>query len=485
MSATARAMRLLRRVDEDDAWRLLRADNAPIAAAMLAEHLGGDERRVDADELAETIDADLDELRGYGHDLPLSARGYLTAWRTAGLIARRPSEASRGETYELTVDALAALRFLETRESPRHTATASRLANLSMQLTQLAIDTDPEASRRLERLQAERDRIDAQIEAIRSGDGADDVLAGPRALERLRELLAQASEVPDDFTRVRGVFEELSSTLRAKILESDASQRAVLDDVFRGVDLIGDSDAGRSFTAFSGLVLDPSLGSAFEEDIRHVLDRDFARELTPLQRRRLRGFLDELKLRTSEVHDVITVFARGLRRYVQSQDYQRDRVLRSKLLEAMASAHAASRVVKPYAQTGSVLELTSVAISSVGAIGLHDPDEFDAATEITTHAAQPADWEQLRALARETEIDFTELTGNVNAVRLRIEQPSVGDVLSAFPASQGVASVVGLLSLAAEHGRVEPDSEQVHWTGPEGVASFAVLPVHRFTERIA
>ena len=91
MSAVARALTLLHRMDDDGAWRLLRADNAPFALALLAEHLGGEERRVDADELAEAIDSDLDELRSYGHELSLNARGYLTAWRTAGLIARRPS----------------------------------------------------------------------------------------------------------------------------------------------------------------------------------------------------------------------------------------------------------------------------------------------------------------------------------------------------------------------------------------------------------
>jgi len=484
MAATARAMRLLRRLEDDAAWRLLRADSAPIAVALLQEHLGGDDRRVDADELAEAIDADLDELRGLGQDLPLNARGYLTAWRTAGLIARRPSEQSRGETYELTIDALAALRFLEARESPPHAATESRLANLSLQLTQLAIDTDPESARRLQRLQAERERIDAQIEAIRTGAAGDEVLSGPRALERLRELLSQASEVPDDFTRVRGVFEELSATLRARILESEASQRAVLDDVFRGVDLIGDSDAGRSFAAFSGLILDPALGAAFEEDIRNVLDRDFARELTPAQRRRLRGFLDELKQRTAEVHDVITVFARGLRRYVLSQDYQRDRVLRAKLLEAMSSAHTASRTVKPYAPIGTTLELSSIALSSVGAIAPHDPSEFDAATDIVTHAADEADWEALRALARETEIDFTELTAHVNEVRESIERPSVAEVLAAFPASQGVASVVGLLSLAADYGVIDDAQEQLEWAAGDDIRSTAVVPVHRFTERI-
>jgi len=482
MSATARALRLVRRLEEDDAWTLLRADNAPFAIALLAEHLGGGEHRVDADQLAEAIDTDLEEIRSYGHDMPLSARGYLTSWRTAGLIHRRPSEVSRGETYELTVDALAAIRFLQTREEPQEAATASRLASLSMQLTRLAIDTDPESARRLERLRAERDRIDAQIQAVL--DGEEEVLGGARALERLRELLAQAAEVPDDFTRVRGVFEELSSTLRAKVLESDASQRSVLDDVFRGVDHIGDSDAGRSFAAFSALVLDPALGAAFERDIADVLDREFARDLAPAQRRRLRGFLDDLKDRTAEVHDVITVFARGLRRYVQSQDYQRDRVLRGKLLAAMGAAHRAAPDIKPYAAIGLNLELTGAGAAGAGARPLPARAGSAAGAGGAPHPPRAGAIERRRARAGEPGADSPDRAPSANEAPRANRPPPGGAVPAASPATQGVASVVGLLSLAAEHGAMEDGVEQISWTSADDVRSTALVTTHRFTGRI-
>jgi hypothetical protein len=75
-------------------------------------------------------------------------------------------------------------------------------------------------------------------------------------------VLAQAADVPDDFARVRAEFETLNTSSRAKIVESDVSQASVVDEVFRGIDHISDSDAGRSFAAFSQLVLDPALGAA-------------------------------------------------------------------------------------------------------------------------------------------------------------------------------------------------------------------------------
>ena len=120
--------------------------------------------------------------------------------------------------------------------------------------------------------------IERRIESLRSGD--ETAIDEDRALERVRDVLAQAADVPDDFARVRAEFEALNTSLRAKIVESDVSQASVVDEVFRGIDHISDSDAGRSFAAFSQLVLDPALGAAFEADIRRILDRGFARDLT-------------------------------------------------------------------------------------------------------------------------------------------------------------------------------------------------------------
>ena len=482
MSALSQTHALAHLVETDATWRLLRADNAPVIVALLSEHLGGEDRRLPTDELHERIDHDLDALRAHGLTLPLSGQGYCAEWRKAGFLTRRPAEEARGETFELAPGALGAIRFLEQLAAPRQTVTESRLASIGVQLGQLAIETDPDATRRLEQLHAQRDRIDAQIERIHSGDL--DTLDASRALERVRDILAQAEEIPSDFARVRAEFETLNRDLRARIVESDDTQRTVLDEVFRGVDLIGESDEGRSFTGFSALVLDPAVGSAFDDDIARVLARDFAGELSPAQRRYLRRFIGTLKDHSGEIHEVITAFARGLRRYVQSQDYQRDRVLRGLLRTALAAGVEASTRTKPYQPTTLHLELSAVALSSVGAIRLHDPADLDASTPITEHVAGTADLEALRALARATEIDFAELIENVNDLLADVDQCTVREVLERHPASQGVASVVGLLTLAANQGTTIDGIETVRWQGADEMARAADIPIYRFTGRL-
>lgn len=483
MPAVAEVLTLAQLSELDAAWKLLRADTAPVVAGLLGTHLGGDERRVDSEELYERIDADLERLRGRGMALPLTAKGYCSEWRSAGFLVRRPSTDARGETLELSPDAIAAIRFLQSRAAPRSSVTESRLASLAAQVRRLAIDTDPDVSARISLLEDEIGVIERRIESLRSGEGP--AIDADRALERVRDLLAQAADVPDDFARVHAEFESLNASLRAKIIESDASQAKVVDEVFRGIDHISDSDAGRSFAAFAQLVLDPALGAAFEADIRRILDRGFARDLTSDERRALRSFLTTLKGRSAEIHDVITLFARALRRYVQSQDYQRDRVLRTLLREAQHAGVAAAAHTRPWHPTSLTLDLSAVVLSSVGAIDLHDPAEFAAAEHVVTQTASLANLEELRAIARETEIDFDELTRNVNDLLAEVPSCTVADVLSRYPATQGVGSVIGLLSIAAEQGTVDDEPEVLAWQGADGVPRAAIVAAHRFTGAVA
>lgn len=104
---------------------------------------------------------------------------------------------------------------------------------------------------------------------------------------------------------MRARFETLNHDLRERILQADESDRRVLDDVFRGVDLIEAFDEGQTFSGFAALVRD-------------------------------------LRTSSRDVHLVLTEFARGRLRYVYSQDFQRGRVLRDFLQATLVAASGAS-----------------------------------------------------------------------------------------------------------------------------------------------
>lgn len=485
MSALSSALAFRRLIDENATLRMLRADNLAIMAAALADLLGSPGTRLSTDDVHEAIDSDLDQLRDHFELGNRTAKAYCDDWRRAEIIIRRPASGARGETYELSAAGFDAIRILEQLLTPPRTATESRLVALAQAVRQLAIDTDPDTTRRLQSLEAQRDRIDAEIARVRRGDPKSTTLDRRRAGERVGDILNQAQGLPADFARVRARFEELNHELRTSILSSDDTQSLVLDDIFRGVDLIESSDEGRTFTAFSSLVRDPEQSSAFDDDVSSILDRDFARSLPLGTRRTLRGLMREMKDGSREVHGALSDFARGLRRYVHSHEFQRDRVMRTLIQEALAEAVPAAAQRKPYADSGLTLDLSTSPIASIGEVTLHDPDEFDAGLALSDAVETAVDLGELIRVARESEIDFTELTENVNTALAGGQDITVAEVLARFPATQGLASVVGLLSLATTHGQADESAEDVLvWAGGDGVARRARMRRYLFDKEI-
>ena len=249
VAAALSASRLLAGPEADAGLRLLRLDQAAIAVAVLGSHLGGQKRRMSVADLHELIDEDLISLREAGMDLgeKTTARTYCDRWRAEGILVRSTAPGEREESYELSAPAEAALRYLSQVERPRAAVTQSRLASIASQLDRLVRDSDPSMERRLAGLRAERDAIDTQIARIEAGQS--EPLDPHDGAERLEEIIALAEQIPGDFARVRSEMAELNRSLRERIVEAPGSRGEVLDDVFRGVDRIESSEAGRSFLA--------------------------------------------------------------------------------------------------------------------------------------------------------------------------------------------------------------------------------------------
>lgn len=479
ISSIADAHRLTRLREAHPAWSLLRAENSAAILALLGRHFDRATRRLPAPELFARLDADLLELREEGFDLPRTGQAYCADWVRAGYLLRRPADGSREETLEPTEGMLAALAFTAGLDGQSRAVTESRLTTLSTQLQALARDSDPASETRLATLLAERAELDRQIAAVESGDFP--VLDGERALERAREILALAAEVPGDFARVRAELEDLNRRLRARILDDEGDRGHTLGDVFRGVDLIGGSDAGRSFNAFYDMILDPERGSQIDASIDIVLRRPFAAEFTREQRQRMRNLLADMESAGAEVHATMTALSRSLRHFVQSRHFEDQRRLQRLLRRTQQMAIDVAARRKPYDHLGLELTRIGMEIKSVAGMRLHNPSDNLVTEQVASHASGTVDLATLRALVRESEIDLAELTANVAATLRARGTATVADVLAEHPATQGLASVVGLLVLAEERGTRVDGVEPVTWTSGSGAARAATIPRMRFT----
>ena len=76
------------------------------------------------------------------------------------------------------------------------------------------------------------------------------------------------------------------------------------------------------------------------------------------------------------------------------------------------------------------------------------------------------------------------MRAHVRALLERQSQASIGELLEAFPAEQGLGSVVGYVALGARHGEVSGEREQVSWQGADARARRALIPaIHFIKER--
>lgn len=488
MSIEARALSVARLQGTSPAAALLRSPLAPVVLSMVAEYFPQGTRQRPASELYELLGADLRVLTGRHpdtFDLPKSAQQYCSDWVKAGWLIRRPGSVTTGETLEPSEETLAALDAVTRWEQPRSAVTATRVESLSESLRTLARDIDPEISTRLESLEAQREELDRQIERASHGDY--EVLGHAQVAERVADILDQASAIPADFARVSRDLEDLNRSLRRQLLDPEGSRGDVLDDIFDGVDLISESDAGRSFNGFYSVLLDQERSAWIDRWIAEVLSRPQGADLPAETRVTLRNLFRSMEDAGAEVNQVMTGLARSLRNYVTSEEFAEDRRMVEMLREARTAAAAAvtgdGEDLRAYRKMGTPLVRIGMPITSVSALSLRNPGAETVENAPGTVEAGVVDATELLAAVRTSEIDLDELEANIDDVLATEGTTTIGGVLHRHPASQGLASVVGLLHLAIRHGTADPahHTEQVSWQDDNDARHTATIPRWIFT----
>lgn len=468
----------LRNLREQPLWRLLAATKAPVVIALLQSLFMEADKALPSSVLQERLVRDIDALRSTGEDLPQAPQAYVSEWLNQGWLTRRFPAGALEEEYELSADALTALRFVTGLLKPRTTATESRLSVVIHQLSRLAEETNTSPEARLAALRAERDRIDRAIEEV--GRGGVKTLEPDRAIERAREVIALAQELAADFRSVRDEFERLNRGLRQSLMENEGSRGDVLEQLFAGVDLIGESDAGRTFNAFWRLLTDSEQAATLRESLDEVTGRPFARQLESHERKFLLGLTGALLNEGRGVHDVLQHFARSLKSFVQSREFLEHRRLHGLLKEATQAALNAKGIVRPNEQVGFELMQSSSRIRSVSQWAFYDPAQRVVDSSMPSADPSELDLETVSELVRQSEIDFRTLKAHVRAILERQSQVTIGQVLTEFPAEQGLGSVVGYVALGAKHGEVTEGSEVVSWAGDDATQRRAKVPTIYF-----
>lgn len=468
---------------EKPMWRLLAADHGPVIAGLLQIHLMEDARNLPASVLYERLERDLEILRGAGQDLPRTAQAYVAGWLAEGYLIRRFPEGATEEQYEVSAAAAEAIRYVSGLAQPRSSATESRLAVVIDQLARLADETETDPAVRVAALQAERDRIDKEIAAIE--EGRHRALPAERALERVREIIALAEDLSGDFRRVRDQFEALNRDLRERIMDNEGSRGDVLDALFAGVDVIAESDAGRTFYAFWRLLTDQEQNATLDSAIDRVMGREFAASIDYSERRFLIRLVHTLLNEGGRVHEVLQHFARSLKQFVQSREYLEQRRLNQILREAQRAALDLKDRVKATESLPYALKLSTSRITSLSQWALYDPSLNTVEGGMESGLASVVGLEELSKMVTESEIDFRRLKQNVRAVLETRSQASIGEVLAEHPPHQGLGSVVGYIALGSRHGERGTAAESIQWQSGDRMRAAHIPMIYFLKERLA
>ena len=304
MSIVARTISNRRLEEKSAILKLLRSPLMPVVLGFVAEHFPPSTKARSAIEIYDLLDADLKMLRAEGLELPHDPQTYITDWVKAGWLVRRPGNAVTGETIEPSATTLNALDSVESWQHPHSAVSAARIHSIADSLENLSRESDPDINTRLAQLAEEKEALEQLIADTERG--YFEVLSADQISERVLDVLELAGTIPADFAQVRTELEEINRTLRRQLLEPEDSRGQILDDIFRGVDVIAESDAGRRFRDFYTALLEHKKSTPIDEWITNILNRESAKDLDATIADHLRRLFQDLESEGYQVNMLMT-----------------------------------------------------------------------------------------------------------------------------------------------------------------------------------
>lgn len=310
MSIQELQARFRRQHQEHAAWRLLRAENAPLILAYVSD-LFGDTNDVPFGRAKAALDTELNRWREQGEwETDVSAGAYLRQWIQAGWLRELDDQLTKTDACEVV------LRFCQSLEQREASATASHLRIVQDAVRDLAVDLSPNAEERIALLAPRQAALQREIDDLHAGVVIE--LSEAEQRERIREVYQLASVLTGDFRRVEDEIRHLDQFVRVQMIEAGSSRGAVLLDLLEQEELLADSDAGRAFHGFFQLLCDQNRSTEFREQLRSILNHPAADHLTPQQSRFLGQLMRELTRESERVFQVRRRTEESLRTFIES-----------------------------------------------------------------------------------------------------------------------------------------------------------------------
>ena len=449
------------------AWRLLRADTAPLAIHVLGTIFIVDNVRTIAepdliagvDDLLYAVNAqtaggtsqppsdavtspDADSAPPARLPYPRSAREYVDAWASPeqGWLRKFYPDGHDEAHYDATVDVERAYAFVAGLRARSFVGTESRLSTIVELLREMVSGADPDPGARLAELRRRRDAIDAEIAKVAGGESPP--LDAVALLDRYQHFSSTARELLADFRSVEENFRTLDRDIRADIAAWEGGKGELLDQIVGERHAIADSDQGRSFQAFHDFLLSRARRDELTGLLQQLVDLD----AIDVDRSLGRIHFDWLDA-AERTQQTVRSLSEQLRRFLDDKVWLENR----RVVELLRSIERSALALRDSPMTDLVTELeaTSPTVSLPMERPLYAPPLF---TGVESHlAADDSDGAvDLQSLFDQVYVDTARLASTVRTALRSADQTSLLTVLREHPPTHGVAELVGYLGLAED-----------------------------------
>lgn len=433
--------------------KLIKADSAPLIISFLFNSFKQSNRITVTEKDLITLLTDYlyvinkDEIQ-----FSKQPKEYLNDWTNTGFL-RKFFETNDEPIFELTPATENALKWIEDLNKSEFIGTESRLKLLFDILKELSSKSKKDCYARLQELEAEKKRIESEIEDVKHGK--IDVLDERQIKERYFNAEETAKRLLADFRQVEQNFRDLDRDFRKKIITTSQTKGKVLDELFQQHDYLWETDQGKSFLAFWEFLLSQSKQEEFEKLIEDVLS------IPVIQQTNKENFsIDNIRNNLIEAGDKANrttgSLLEQLRKYLEHKSFFENKRIYENITEALKII---TENIDKDIDKFSFLEIDNTIKIDL----IFDRPLFNPPQKVKFSKTNPEEGKSTSSnsvLFEQFEININELKDNIRAALKNKSQISFIDFVEEFSINKGVAEVIGYIEIAAKSNKHICNEEQ-------------------------
>ena len=458
-------------------WRLLCVDNAPLIISFFYRaFIQPNCRSLKQSEITEKLEDSLFHLRQIHKDkYPKTAKAYLTDWANGdnAFLRKYYAENSDEAEFDLTPASEKSIEWLRSLEQKQFIGTESRLLTVFELLETILQTTQTDPQQRIAELEAQKTAIDAEIARLQQGE----VMSyDPRQVkERFYQVEDTARGLLMDFRQVEENFRQLDRNTREKITTSNKNKGELLDEIFGEQDDIGDSDQGKSFQAFWGLLMSPAKQEQLNDLIQKVLSLDEVKSCEPDE------LLPKMKYHLLEAGEKVqrtsSSLVEQLRRYLDDQVWLENKRIMSIIHEVEKSAIAIKQT-PPKDKDFTFLDDIKAPIELPVSRALFRPPSRPIISEAKLSAGTAKFSSDL--LYTQHYVDIEMLQARINKALQSKQQITLLELCQQHPLEKGLSELIAYMNIACQdNSNALIDSEKevdISWVNQDGIGKSVKMP---------